>query len=265
MFLDIAPFSKRLGFFYPFTRCIAWASPCARAQEGEEDITILWGFIQPEWNKEERFMKALRFVLACCFAMAVAVSCESTPKWQKGAAIGGAVGAGTGAVIGHQSDHAIEGAVIGGAAGALAGGLIGAQLDKQQEELSQIAEVERPSEEELVVVLREKILFDVNEYSLKPGAQDNLSQIAQVLAKYPDFNILVEGHTDSTGTETYNQWLSEKRAQSVADYLIAQGLYSARIQVIGYGETRPVATNDTPEGRQQNRRVELHITPIESQ
>ncbi len=206
-------------------------------------------------------MKMHAWVLAVIVAVAVTVSCESTPKWQKGAAIGGAAGAGTGAVIGHQSGHAGEGALIGGAVGAVAGGLIGAQLDKQEEELSKIAEVQRKSEEELVVVLREKILFDVNEYTLKTGAQDNLVKIADVVRQYPDFNIQVEGHTDSTGTEAYNQTLSERRAQSVADFLVGQGLDPTRIYAVGYGEMRPVATNDTAEGRQQNRRVELHITP----
>jgi outer membrane protein OmpA-like peptidoglycan-associated protein len=208
-------------------------------------------------------MKAIKFISIVCLALLVGVACADTPKWQTGAAVGGAVGAGTGAIIGHQSDHEVEGALIGGAVGAVAGGLIGAQLDKQQAELSQVAEVERPSETELVVILRDKILFDVDSYSLKPGAEDNLSEIADILIKYPDFNIIVEGHTDNTGKENYNQWLSEKRAGAVADFLVGRGLNPARIQVIGYGETRPVATNETPEGRQQNRRVELHVVPTQ--
>jgi outer membrane protein OmpA-like peptidoglycan-associated protein len=190
-----------------------------------------------------------------------ASACAGTPKWQQGAVVGGAAGAGTGAIIGHQSGHGGEGALIGGAAGALLGGLIGAQLDKQQQELSQVAEVERTSEDTLVVTLREKVLFDTNEYTLKPGAEDNLGRVADVLIKYPDFDIDVEGHTDSTGNENYNQWLSEKRAQAVADFFIRDGIDPMRIHTFGYGETRPVATNETPEGRQQNRRVELHITP----
>ncbi len=209
-------------------------------------------------------MTRFKLILAVCLAVLISVSCAETPKWQKGAAIGGAVGAGAGAIIGHQSDHKVEGALIGAAVGATAGGLIGRKLDQQQAELAKIAEVERPSEEELVVILREKILFDVNEYSLKPGAQDSLRQIAGVLVKYPDFEVNVEGHTDSTGSETYNQWLSEKRAESVADFLVSTGMNQFPIRVTGYGETRPVATNETPEGRQQNRRVELHITPREA-
>ncbi|RJP19746.1 MAG: OmpA family protein [Candidatus Abyssobacteria bacterium SURF_5] len=205
-------------------------------------------------------MKKGLIILAGVFLSA---SCADMQNWQKGAALGGAVGAGTGAVIGHQSDHAGEGALIGGAVGAVAGGLIGRQLDQQQAELSQIAEVQRTSEDELVVIMREQILFDVNEYSLKPGAEDNLTKISDVVVRYPDFNIIVEGHTDSTGTDQYNQTLSERRAEAVANALIARGVDPARIQTIGYGEMRPVATNETPEGRQQNRRVELHIKPKE--
>ena len=210
-------------------------------------------------------MKSAKLILVVCLATMFAVACANTPKWQTGAGVGGAVGAGAGAVIGHQSDHAVEGALIGTAVGALAGGLIGHQLDKQQAELSEVAEVERPSEGELVVTLHERILFDVNEYSLKPGGEDNLARVADILMRYPDFDIFVEGHTDSTGEETYNQWLSEKRAWTVADFLVARGVNSIRVQVIGFGETRPVATNETPEGRQQNRRVELHITPMQAQ
>jgi outer membrane protein OmpA-like peptidoglycan-associated protein len=206
-------------------------------------------------------MKVFKLITIIVVTVLLLVSCADTPKWQTGAAAGGGIGAGTGAVIGHQSGREIEGALIGGAVGAVAGGLIGAQLDKQQAELSQVAEVQRPSEEELVVIMHDQVLFDVNEYTLKPGSEDNLAKVADVIIKYPDFNILVEGHTDSTGSDTYNQWLSEKRAESVASFLVSRGIDGMRVQTIGYGETRPVATNDTPEGRQQNRRVEIHITP----
>jgi outer membrane protein OmpA-like peptidoglycan-associated protein len=209
-------------------------------------------------------MKISKIMFVALVTSVSLASCAEMQHWQKGAAIGGAAGAGTGAIIGAQSDHTAGGALIGGAVGAVAGGLIGRQLDKQEAELSQVAEVQRPSENELVVVLREKILFDVNEYSLKPGAEDNLQKIADVVSQYPDFNIIIEGHTDSTGAETYNQWLSEKRAETVANSLSVKGVAPYRIQTIGYGETRPVATNDTPEGRQQNRRVELHIKPAEA-
>jgi len=210
-------------------------------------------------------MKKARLILSVGLAVVFAAGCANAPKWQQGAAVGGGVGAGAGAIIGHQSGHTAEGALIGGAVGALTGAFVGAQLDKQQAELSKVADVERPTEDSLVVTLREKVLFDTNEYTLKPGAEDNLAQIADILIRYPNTYIRVEGHTDSSGTETYNQWLSEKRAQAVADFLISQGVDPMRIQSVGYGEMRPVATNETPEGRQQNRRVEIHIEPMEQQ
>ncbi len=210
-------------------------------------------------------MDTLRTIAVGAFVVVLLGACANTPKWQKGAAIGAGVGAGAGAIIGHQSGEKGAGAAIGGAVGAVTGGLIGALLDKQQAELEEIAEVQRTSEEELVVILREKILFDTDKYSLKPGAQDNLVKIGTVLQKYPDFDIDAEGHTDSTGSENYNQWLSEKRAGAVADFLIKNGLGPARIHASGMGEMRPVATNETAEGRQQNRRVELHITPREAE
>lgn len=206
-------------------------------------------------------MKAIKMFLTFALIALLSSSCETAPKWQKGALAGGVLGAGAGAVIGHQTDHAAEGAVIGGAVGALTGGLIGSQLDKQQAELSKVAEVERAGESELVVTLREKVLFNIDEYSLKPGAANNLNRVADILIRYPEFDIFVEGHTDSTGKENYNQWLSEKRAETVAEFIISRGVDTARVQIIGYGEIRPVATNETAEGRQQNRRVELHITP----
>lgn len=204
-------------------------------------------------------MKTFKLVAVVALSVLFLASCAETPKWQKGAGIGAAIGAGAGAIIGHQSDEEGEGALIGAAIGAAAGGLIGHHMDKQQAELAEIAEVERRSEDELVVILREKILFDVDKYDLKPGAEDNLYKIADILMRYPDFDIVAEGHTDSTGKENYNQWLSEERAAAVTDFLVNAGLNPARIRIIGYGETRPVANNETDAGRQQNRRVELHI------
>jgi outer membrane protein OmpA-like peptidoglycan-associated protein len=210
---------------------------------------------------EGKAMNAIKFIFIICLTLMVGVSCAGTEKWQSGAMIGAAVGAGAGAIIGHQSGHKEGGAVIGGAVGAITGGLIGKQLDKQEAELAEIAEVKRVSEEELVVILKEKILFDIDKYSLKPAAEDNINKIADILVKYPDFDITVEGHTDSTGKETYNQTLSEKRAGAVADFLAGGGLDQLRLQTIGYGETRPVASNETADGRAENRRVEIHITP----
>ncbi len=103
------------------------------------------------------------------------------------------------------------------------------------------------------------LLFDVDKADLRPEAQTELVELARILNKYSDTNILIEGHTDSTGSDDYNQTLSERRARSVSVFLAAQNVDSRRFSVIGYGESQPIASNDTAEGRQQNRRVELAI------
>ncbi|NIN01823.1 MAG: OmpA family protein, partial [candidate division Zixibacteria bacterium] len=154
------------------------------------------------------------------------------------------------------------GAVIGGVAGGVIGGAIGYKLDQQAKELEQIPNTEVKREEDrLIVTMADAVLFDVNSAALKPEAKDTLGQMADVMIRYPDSDILVKGHTDGTGSEIYNQELSERRSKSVKNYLIASGVASPRITAIGFGETMPVAPNDTPEGRQANRRVEIEIKP----
>jgi outer membrane protein OmpA-like peptidoglycan-associated protein len=183
-------------------------------------------------------------------------------KTAKGAAIGAASGAVIGGVIGHQSGHTTTGAVIGGVAGGVIGGAIGHKLDKQAKELEQIpnAEVEK-KEDRLVVTMADAVLFDVNSTALKPQSQGTLGQMADVMVRYPDSDIFVKGHTDSTGSEAYNQKLSKRRARAVKNHLIDQGVSRKRITAIGFGETMPVTSNDTLAGRQMNRRVEIEIRP----
>ncbi|RJP73542.1 MAG: OmpA family protein [Candidatus Abyssobacteria bacterium SURF_17] len=130
-------------------------------------------------------------------------------------------------------------------------------------ELNMVAKAEPVNGQELVVRFPAVALFGVDEYSLQPGARQNLEGVAQVLKRYPEFIVIVEGHTDSRGEESYNQWLSERRSRIVADVFVGAGLDPTRIQVVGYGESRPLTTNRTSEGRQQNRRVELHIKPMQ--
>jgi len=186
----------------------------------------------------------------------------SRTKTGQGAAIGAATGALAGAVIGHQSGHKGTGALIGGLAGAAIGGAIGNQMDKQAKELSQIPNTKVVKEEDRVVVtMQEKILFPVNSATLKSRAKDNLSRMAEVMSKYPDFNIVVTGHTDSTGSDDHNQALSEKRADSVRNFLVYKGIPKKRITAAGLGESMPIASNATTKGREQNRRVELEIRP----
>lgn len=183
-------------------------------------------------------------------------------KTATGAAVGAAAGAVTGAVIGHQAGSRTKGAVIGGVAGAAIGTAIGYELDKQAKELEQIPNMEvARHEDSLTVTMSDAVLFDTNSAALKPQAQSVLAQTADVMIRYPDSDLLVKGHTDSTGSEAYNQDLSERRAKSVQNFLISKGVAPQRITAIGFGKTMPVASNDTPEGRAQNRRVEIEIRP----
>ncbi len=199
----------------------------------------------------------LFFLLGCAQTKEAAKT-----KTGQGAAIGAATGAIAGAVIGHQSGHKGSGAVIGGLAGAAIGGAIGYKLDQQAKELEKIPNTEVTRQEDrLLVTMSEAILFDINSAALKSQAQTTLSQMADVMVKYPDSDILIKGHTDSTGSEQYNQDLSERRAKAVQNYLIAKGVSGPRVTAIGFGKTMPVASNDTPEGREKNRRVEIEIKP----
>ncbi len=180
-----------------------------------------------------------------------------------GALAGAAVGAGAGALIGGK--HAGRGALIGAAGGALVGGAIGNYMDRQAAELKRRlpeAAIERQGDK-LYVALPAGILFDVNKDVVKPEAKTSLAKAAEVLVKYPDTYITVEGHTDSTGSAEYNQELSERRALHVRDVLARDGVPVARLDVKGYGASDPIADNATAEGRQANRRVQLEIRPNE--
>jgi outer membrane protein OmpA-like peptidoglycan-associated protein len=186
---------------------------------------------------------------------------DQNQKAKRGAGIGAAAGAVVGAVIGNQSGNPRTGAVVGAAVGAAAGGVIGHRMDQQQAELQQIpgVEVTRPSETEIAVRLTNDILFDFNSAGLRPESQQTLRDLASNFQRYTDETVTVEGHTDNVGSPEYNQGLSERRAYSVRDYLVNQGVTSSRVTAIGLGETQPKSSNNTPEGRQLNRRVELHI------
>lgn len=184
-------------------------------------------------------------------------------KAKKGTAIGAAAGAIVGAVIGNNRGHhsAKRGAVVGTIAGGAAGAIVGAMMDKQERELRQIqgVDVTRTADNELNVTVRNDVLFDFNSASLRSSSRDALREMANVFEKYPDTTLKVEGFTDSIGTASYNERLSERRANSVANYLGNLGIRGSRIDTIGYGESRPRATNSTASGRQLNRRVEIHV------
>lgn len=195
---------------------------------------------------------------------------ERNPRAVKGTAAGAAVGAGTGAAIGAVvggGKGAGQGAAIGAVVGAIGGGLVGSYLDQQAAEMEQVlAEQDRlrREQERLDVILSSDILFSSGSASLYPGGRDKLRQVASVLTRYPESNLQIIGHTDSRGTEEFNLGLSRKRAQAVADELTANGVSAQRIALRGLGESQPMATNDTREGRAQNRRVEIRINPTEA-
>ena len=181
-----------------------------------------------------------------------------------GALTGAAVGAGGGALIAGKG-HRGTGALIGGALGAAGGGAIGNYMDRQAAEMKRKlpeAAVAREGDK-LYVALPSGILFDVDKTEIKPAARESIAKAAEVLVKYPDTYITVEGHTDSTGATEYNQKLSEWRADAVRDMLMRDGVPASRVSIKGYGESDPVADNSTPEGRQSNRRVQLEIRPNE--
>ncbi len=195
---------------------------------------------------------------------------QENPRAVKGTVIGAGGGAAAGAAIGAivgGGRGAGQGAAIGAVVGALGGGLIGSYMDQQAKAMQGVlAEQDRlrQGQDELQVVLASDVLFESGKAYVQPGARDKLRQIASVLNRYPRTNIQIVGHTDSRGSEESNQELSLRRARAVADELAAAGVSSARISARGEGESRPVASNNTPEGRQQNRRVEINLTPDNS-
>ena len=205
-------------------------------------------------------------------ALAIACAlpaCASFNNTQKGAVIGAAAGGVAGGVIGHQIGSTAKGAIIGAAVGGTAGAIIGARMDKQAHELAgEIpgARVERVGEG-IVVTFDSGLLFAFDSDAIQGAAGTNLTNLANSLDKYPktslrdDPNTYVNivGHTDNKGTDAYNLDLSQRRAASAATYLASQGVDRTRLRTTGRGETEPIASNDTDEGRAQNRRVEIVI------
>ena len=202
--------------------------------------------------------KTLLFALTA----AVVLSACTTPgkRTAIGAGAGAAVGAIGGAVIAHNTGgKAGTGALIGGLVGASGGGLIGNYYDKQAKELSAIADVQK-TDNGIIVTLKNEILFDTGKSNLSVQAQKTLLDLNRVLKKYPENIIVVQGHTDSTGSLEYNNQLSVERAKAVYDFILANGLKTSALSYEGYGPKAPIADNSTAEGRAKNRRVELKIT-----
>lgn len=215
----------------------------------------MWTII-PKGTAMKRIIALLLIV-----ALVAVAGCANMSRQDKGVLIGAGGGAAIGGVIGSQSGNTAVGAIIGAAIGGVAGGIIGDYMDDQAEEIQRDLEgarVERIGEG-IKITFDSGILFDVNKADLKPAAQQNLAELAQILNKYSDTEILIEGHTDATGSAEYNMTLSRNRADAVARYLERQQVMPTRFTLMAYGEEQPIADNTTVDGRTANRRVELAI------
>ncbi len=218
-------------------------------------------------------MKKSRLVVSSLAALSLVTvsACVTDPNTGERKVSRTAIGAGGGALAGLLLGGLIGGGtgrIIGAGIGGVAGGAVGYQMDRQIKELreqtagSGIDVSEADGGQSILVNLPDGVTFDVDSATLKPQFRATLDQIAQSLQTYPNSLIDVYGHTDSTGSDQYNQALSERRARTVADYLSTRGVSSARVRSIGYGKTMPVADNSTEYGRALNRRVEIKIVPI---
>ena len=202
---------------------------------------------------------------AAVLAMAGGLSACSMSSTQKGAVIGAASGGAVGAVIGNKVGSTAKGAIIGAAVGGTAGAIIGRRMDKQAEELAMEipgARVERAGEG-IVVTFDSGLLFAYDSDAITGNARTNLVELAQSLSKYQDTDVLIVGHTDATGSDSYNQGLSERRAASAANFLASNGVTRTRVKTAGRGEVEPIDSNETQEGRALNRRVEVVIVANE--
>lgn len=212
-----------------------------------------------------------RVIAVLVTLLSFVVACTTNPftgerqvsKTATGAVIGAAGGAAIGALAGRNR---AKGALIGAGAGALAGGAVGAYMDVQEAKLRERlrgtgVSVTRAGDD-LILNMPGNVTFETDRADIRPGFYEILNSVTLVLKEYDKTIIEVMGHTDSTGSEAYNQSLSERRASSVGRYLIAQGIDSRRVLMQGFGKRFPIASNDTVEGRQQNRRVELRLVPL---
>ena len=202
--------------------------------------------------------------------IAVLTSCATESKTQKGALIGAGGGAVAGAVlgqvIGRDTKATLTGAAIGAAVGGLGGAGVGKMMDKQEQDMRQaLAASEAASirrEGNLIAIsLKGDVTFDTNSSVVRPGLYSEIDRISQILIQYPETLIRVEGHTDSVGSEAYNMDLSARRATAVKNLIVQRGVDPSRIETMAFGESSPIASNDTEAGRMQNRRVEIKVAP----
>ncbi len=206
-------------------------------------------------------MRKLAVVILIIALAAGSFGCAAMSSRDTGVLIGAGTGAVLGGAIGSRSDNTAVGAILGAVIGGAAGGVIGNYMDDQAEEMERDLEgatIERVGEG-IKVTFDSGILFDVDKSDLRPEARENLANLAEILNKYGDTNILLEGHTDSDGPDDYNLALSERRARSVSAYLATREVVTARVSIMWYGEAQPVADNATIEGKRLNRRVEVAV------
>lgn len=228
---------------------------CARMNEVDKNF------------KENQMKKIVLTASIAAFMISGCVSNGGGLSANQSAAIGTAVGALAGGVLGHQLNDD-NGRYVGAAAGALAGAAIGNYMDRQQQQLQQQVQgtginVQRIDQGTLQLNIPGDVLFATDEYQIRPNFYQTLNSVAQTMNQYPQTIVHIYGHTDSTGRAAYNQGLSERRANSAAQYLMQQGVNMQRILSKGYGQNYPRANNATPDGRAQNRRVEVYIKAID--
>ena len=218
-------------------------------------------------------MKKTRLLVSSFSALSLltVTACVTDPntgeKKVSRTAIGGVGGAVAGALLGGLIGGK-TGRIVGAGLGGVAGAAVGYQMDKQIKELKEqtagsgVDVTETDNGQAILVNLPDGVTFDVGSATLKPEFRDTLDKVAQSLIQYPNSLVDVYGHTDSTGSDAFNQTLSENRARTVMNYLVSRGVPASRLKSQGFGETMPVASNDTAEGRAKNRRVEIKIVPI---
>ncbi|MEF1284822.1 MULTISPECIES: OmpA family protein [unclassified Vibrio] len=221
-------------------------------------------------------MKKITLALAVAIALS---GCQATQRQNattgesetnsatKGALIGAIAGAAVGLATGDDAKERRKHALIGAAGGAAVGGGVGYYFDQQEaalrkQLLNSGVQVERVGENQLLLRLENGIGFQSSSYQLDPSIHNTLRGVAQILVEYPDTSLVIDGHTDSTGSDTTNQVLSERRAESVRSYLVSQGVAAGRAVARGNGERYPLCSNSTAEGRACNRRVEIQILPL---
>ena len=207
-------------------------------------------------------MKRLTIGIAALAALTISTaSCATWSRKGQGAAVGAGVGAAVGGVIGNQTGSTARGAIIGAVVGGTAGAVIGHQMDQQAKEIRMAipgATVERVGEG-IQVTFASGLMFDIDSDRIRPEAATNLRNLASSLKQYGNTDALIVGHTDATGSDSYNATLSQQRASAASSFMTREGVASSRLRTSGRGEAEPVATNDTEYGRQQNRRIEIAI------